>query len=558
MKQSLIIICILLIAAILRFYDLNWDQGYHLHPDERMITMVADKIHWPQTPTEIANTFSPESSLNPKFFAYGNFPVYFLKLAGTLAANFDPLFGSYAKLNLVGRGLSALFDLGTLFVLYLLAKKLFNRSIALLSALFYSIAVLPVQLSHFYAVDTLLTFFITLVLYLLLVFLPTYSKLAIAFLGTTFGFALATKISSVVLLVPIGIFHISALLSRQTTPLIARVLQIIPMLVLTIFTTVAVFFLLQPFTLIDFPTFKGQVEEQQIMTQDASVFPYTLQYINKIPYFYELKNIFFWGLGPVLALLSFLGTTLFTYRTFTPSLNTKYLVLTAFFWVYFFVVGSFAVGFMRYMLPLYPLLCLFAAIFLYQFFMNFKLRVSSHKILFIIITSLFFTILFIWPLSFISIYTKPNNRILASNWIYRNIPSDSIIAREHWDDGLPLEAKSYQLLELPLYDFDNSPDKWLRINQTLKESNYLIIASNRLYTPLQKLTDCTSLPAGRCYTYTADYYHKLFNNQLGFFKVAEFSILPTIPLLNIQINDSSADESFTVYDHPKIMIFKKS
>ena len=95
------------------------------------------------------------------------------------------------------------------------------------------------------------------------------------------------------------------------------------------------------------------------------------------------------------------------------------------------------------------------------------------------------------------------------------------------------------------------------MNEKLNRANYIIIASNRLYIPLQKLADCKKYKS--CYPMTADYYQKLFSGKLNFKKVAEFSAYPELNIFNIKfkINDDSADESFTVYDHPKIIIFKK-
>jgi hypothetical protein len=145
----------------------------------------------------------------------------------------------------------------------------------------------------------------------------------------------------------------------------------------------------------------------------------------------------------------------------------------------------------------------------------------------------------------------------ASKWIHDTIPERKTLAVEHWDDGLPLYgAERYRILTLPLYEPDTD-QKWQGIYETLKQTDYIILASNRLYTPLQKLTDCDNLPPGKCYVRTTAYYQRLFNGSLGFQKVAEFTNYPTIPFFNIAIEDQSADESFTVYDHPKIMIFKK-
>ena len=53
---------------------------------------------------------------------------------------------------------------------------------------------------------------------------------------------------------------------------------------------------------------------------------------------------------------------------------------------------------------------------------------------------IFFLILchIIYCFLFISIYNRPHSRIQSSNWIYQNIPSESKIANEYWDDPLPL------------------------------------------------------------------------------------------------------------------------
>lgn len=170
----------------------------------------------------------------------------------------------------------------------------------------------------------------------------------------------------------------------------------------------------------------------------------------------------------------------------------------------------------------------------------------------------FVFILLIYTFSFLSIYVQPNTKIRATEWINKNIPYGSRIAVEHWDDALPVYGgQNYIQMTLPLYETDTI-QKWQNITAVLKNSDYIIIASNRLYKPLQKLTDCKVLPKERCYPQTADYYKKLFSGRLGFRKIIEFSNYPTIPFTNIKLVDDGADESFTVYDHPKIMIFKKS
>lgn len=589
MRTKFFLLIIIALGAFFRFYGLNWDQGLHLHPDERAIIMFTTSLDFPKT---ISEFFSPNSPWNPHFFAYGSFPLYLLKLIGGSLGIFNPLLAQYSHINLVGRALSAIFDLGILVLIFLIGKKLFNNNVGLLAAFFYAISVLPIQLSHFYAVDTPLSFFVLLTLYALVRFYERPTKIRAILVGIFFGLSLAAKISASVLVIAIGMaIAIDFLLLFLKNPhrphiwiahLPAFVKRLILDGVLILIATTITFAIVEPYAFIDFQTFWLHSMQQRQMTYDPFTFPYTLQYVGKTPYLYELKNIFLWGQGPILATLSFLGTLYVNFRLIkhlgwwqadpkrwqrgshdSSEVDKKWaqeLILTTFFFAYFLVIGNFAIGFMRYLLPLYPLLSLFGAVFLYRF-------LSSRTRFGILLMALIEISLLIWPLMFIHIYSRPNTRVLASQWINKNIPSGSTLAIEHWDDALPLFGQEkYQILTLPLYDPDTE-EKWTMINQKLSQTDYIILASNRLYTPLMKLTDCQRLPIGRCYTQTANYYKKLFDGSLSFKKISEFSVYPALAIskawpfglrnLKLEIDDSSADESFSVYDHPKIGIFKK-
>ncbi|MDP3988197.1 MAG: glycosyltransferase family 39 protein [Candidatus Levybacteria bacterium] len=565
-KTKIILFSILLVGLLFRYYNLNWDQGFHLHPDERAIVMFTLPLEFPKS---LQAFLLPQSTWNPHFFAYGNFPLYLLKISSNIAGNFYPEFTSYGAINILGRLISVFADLGTIFLIFLIGKLLINKKMGLLSSFFYSISVLPIQASHFYAVDIFLTFFILLTLYRLLIFYQKPNKLNALFVGIAFGFSLSTKISSTALIsaiLPTLLIDFFLIFIKKPHkinlwlphfPIVLKKIFVDGFLIFifTFFT----FIILQPYAIIDFPQFIKQNLLQSQMTHNAYIFPYTLQYVGKIPYIYELKNVFLWGQGPILASLSFLGTLYFTLRLFLRKKEKKHeqkIILAVFFWVYFLVVGNFSIGFMRYMLPLYPFFSIFAAVLILQ-----VVYPSIKKLkpsLFFIFSFSFLVFILIWPLSFMNIYQKQHTRVSASHWINKNIPAGSTITVEHWDDSLPLFGQSnYNVLTLSLYDPD-SPQKWEIINNQLLKTDYIIIASNRLYVPLQKLTDCQNLPPGKCYPLTANYYKKLFNGSSGFKKVAEFSVYPGLEIGNwkFEIDDSSADESFTVYDHPKVMIFE--
>ncbi|MBN1262745.1 MAG: glycosyltransferase family 39 protein [Candidatus Pacebacteria bacterium] len=521
-----------------------------------MIIMVTEKIRQP-TDLSLEVLLSPDSSLNPGFFAYGNLPVYLLK---TISWFFNLAFGnqwlSHQSLTLLGRIVSAIFDLGVCFGIYKIGQKLFSTQTGLWSAFLYATSVLPIQLSHFYAVDTLLNFFILTTLFCLIRFQekPGFKK-AVS-ISLFFGFSLATKISALALLAPLGI---TLLIFLKRDP--SRFwLQFLGYGVFIFCFTLIIFFVTQPYIIIDWTNFLNQVRQQQQMTRDPFIFPYTLQYVATSPYFYYLKNLLFWGLGIGLGSLSLLGLGEYLINFCRRSLKkdgtdpiAKEMIILTFFLGYFFSVGCFAVKFMRYFLPLYPLFCLYAA----RFF--FKIRVRIRPRFFFALAFLIISFHLGWLLAFMRIYQKPHSRTIASRWINQNIPPKSVLATEHWDDSLPLFGReNYRFVEMPMYEPDILESKWQKISQNLEQADYLILSSNRLWLPLQRLAECGKYKV--CYPRTARYYQDLFHGRLGFQKIAEFTSYPGFKIgsREIKIKDSSADESFTVYDHPQVIIFKKT
>lgn len=564
--ELIILIAILLLGAFLRFYGLNWDQGYHLHPDERAITMISEGIHWPRE-GEWSKIFTPESPLNPKFFAYGSLPIYLLKIMGYLTSFINPSFGQYDKLNLVGRALSTLFDTATIFSTYFLGKRLLFKSSkpALIASLFYGLSVLPIQLSHFYAVDTLLSFFMTLVIVLLVSYHEKPSAKKIALAGILSGLAISTKFTAIFLIVPVLVtLGLTIMLNsfRNKTTLKA-IKQITIHSSLFIINCSLFIFLTMPYAFLDIITFRSSLLEQLQMSRDPYVFPYTLQYVNTKPYIYPLQQILLWGLGPAISLfslagfLSLLRNLSSRFRQEMPYKN-PWLTPLIFSLSYFLLMGQSAVKFMRYYLPLYPLLALFSGYFIWKvtIYIESTLGTAWSKI----ITGLILISAVIWPSAFISIYSQPNTRFTATQWIKTNIREGSILAVEHWDDHLPITgSEKYRFVEMPMYEPDTDAKKWEIVERNLKEADYIILASNRLYVPLQRLIDCSKIKyLWRCYPKTAEYYQKLFSGELGFTIIREFTNYPTLFLAGnqLEINDSVADENFTVFDHPKIIIFE--
>jgi hypothetical protein len=242
--------------------------------------------------------------------------------------------------------------------------------------------------------------------------------------------------------------------------------------------------------------------------------------------------------------------------------------------VVFFYQGAQMSKTLRYFYTIYPALAIITSYSLLGIVEKFRLKIGY-------IPYLLIPILLIWPVSYFSIFTRTNTRVAASEWIYRNAAPGSVIAGESWDDYLPLSldktrlSGNYKIVSVPITGPDTD-QKWEEINRVLLESDYIILSSNRAYGSIMTIPDM--------YPRTSKYYYDLFAGNLGFSKVTEFTSRPNLPfpgvkiclkvpfqkygiisddpsycpLTGISFVDDYAEELWTVYEHPKVIIFKKN
>ncbi len=563
--HSLTLFFIVLLGLGLRLYGIDWDSGFHLHPDERMLIMVADKIHF-------------FSQLNPHFFNYGSLPIYILKsISQIIDTLFHSQYANYDNMLYIGRILSTLIDTAVIILIYKISYLVAThlkldyknaRKVSIFSSLFYAITFFAIQNSNFFVVDVFLNFFSTLLVYEIIKVLInkkiSYSKLVL--IGIISAAILTTKVSGVVF---VGMAGLTIMIISLVQYKEHRVLNFIINTFVYGFSAISFSFIFMPYAFLNHQKFISDILAQLKMNSNPYIFPYTLQYVGTTPYLYYLKNIFIWGIGPAISLLSITGLFYLIYDLRLKIKEVKHsgiiVFLLSYYLLYFLLIGKSAVKFMRYMLPLYPFLIILAGYGIW------RIQSTKLKTKFIDIqTSILFALIsiaFLWTLSFLHIYTTSNTRVQATVWINQNVPEGKTLAVEHWDDRLPIfYNKDYKFEELQLYNLPDNEEKWSIVSNQLLNTDYIIIASNRLYVPLQRLSDCKKYKV--CYPKTAHYYQTLFNEGavktkygiIHFKKVAEFTDYPTLKFGGVKwvIKDDKADESFTVYDHPKIMIFKKT
>src|SRR5690606_1811317 len=121
---------ILVLGAALRFTGLDWDEGQHLHPDERFLTMVENSLQWPESLGQYWDT--AQNPLNPYnhghgTYVYGLSPVVLAKFLGQVTGH-----TGYDGVYLAGRAMSAAMDLLCIVLVFAIGRRLYNSRVGLL------------------------------------------------------------------------------------------------------------------------------------------------------------------------------------------------------------------------------------------------------------------------------------------------------------------------------------------------------------------------------------------------------------------------------------------
>jgi YYY domain-containing protein len=147
------------------------------------------------------------------------------------------------------------------------------------------------------------------------------------------------------------------------------------------------------------------------------------------------------------------------------------------------------------------------------------------------------------------------------------------VTHETWDDAVPFNVRGYPaksiagcktpaecvapaggqspdiyVLDVEPYGADlSSPESTLL--DDLNRADYIALSSNRLYASIPRAP--AKWPA------TSKFYELLLADKLpGFRLLKTFTSYPT--LFSISINDDAAEGNFTVYDHPKVLLYEKT
>ena len=575
------------------------------------VAFYAPTIHWPEDASLILdvdrsplNPFNDPGGGRKRSYTYGHFPLYLLVATGHTVPKLAPLAQSlgvpekYVDMMRmangspgyawVGRVLVAIFDTMTVLFLFLLGKRLWNVHVGLLAAAFAAFTVEQIQLAHFFAVDPISATFIVITIYFAIKMLDTGGWGYAILTGVMAGLAVASKFSAApVLAAPV----IAGLLLTYRQSKAGDTLST-PGWVLAagaLLAAGAAFFITSPFAILDWKSFyQFVIKEQGAMARGEADFPFTRQYRGTTPYLYFIEQQILWGMGILLGMVGWLGFGWAIVRAALGRAQPGEWIILAWLVPYFLITGSFLAKFNRYMAPVDPLLSLLGAAMLWSLAVWVARRESKQYSISSIQYSendspataepipedvftaperrakrLFWTLglivlipTMLWALAFVNgVYRTEHPFITASKWMYENIPDGSTIITEHWEEGMPLNlpmpggypaAHGWKSVIMPMYEED-TPQKFETIKQNMREGDYYVLATKRLYGALPHLPER--------YPMSIEFYRLLFEGKLGYELVGDFHTYPK--LFGIEIPDQNADESFWVYDHPRTLIFKK-
>ena len=531
-----------------------------------------------------------------------------LDLAEALGANprnadGSPAFDGGYNGNLLGRVLSALADTLTVLVVFELGRYLFSARVGVLGSAILALAPLPIQQGHFFTFDTFLTLFAACTLYLLVRAVRERRAAYLPAAGLSLGLALACKVSALLLLAPYfailaGAVLIGAratlreravpsLLPRQTAQWMAGWASGLLFLLLA-------FRVFQPYAFTGdglLGTFELDYEARDFRpgallrleplraphylaldsrflddldnlraTQDGADFPPNAQWVDRPQFVWPLQNLALWGLGPFAFAAGLVGAIAATTRAPTENRPAIWLLL-AWCGLVFAFYGRTFVPSMRYFMPAYPILAVFAGVGL-NFLWTWRPRTLPLAQRFagplagslpgaLSVGLLFGAVLFGLAFTF-GVYGTEISRIQASRWMLDELPETTVISHENWDDGLPMQPPGFppnpfETINMDLYGTD-SRVKTIGIVNQLDRIDVVVLSSARLSGSIPRH------PAR--YPAMTRYYAALEDGSLGFEKVAQFSNPPR--LFGVTLDDSGAEEAFSVYDHPTVTLYQKT
>ncbi|MDO8659747.1 MAG: glycosyltransferase family 39 protein [Candidatus Parcubacteria bacterium] len=517
--MRVIIFLLIVVGIFIRFYNLNWGTPFYFHPDERNIASSIIQLHFPDR-------------MNPHFFAYGSFPIYINYFTGYFLNFLHRPQDLFEQAIIINRFYSALLSSLIIPSVYFIGKRLANKKAGIIAAILSLFSTGLIQFAHFGTFEMWLTFLGLWLFYFSLKLIKDSNLKDAIIAGLIFGMLMATKISSLLLLmIPLTSVTLNFFRRMEIKSYLIKTF-------LLVFIASTVFAILCPYVFLDFKSFLLSIQyESSVAIGTLPVF-YTGEFFDTIPVVFQFLKIYPFLINPTLTII-FIPSLIYLSIKAIKTKNTKYLLLITCYLFLFLPQAFLFAKWTRYMVPTLPFMYLIIAVVLEDFFRKKTIGIK-HAILSIII---FINIVFSFSY-FITAFVKPDTRINASLWAKENIPHDSKILSEIYDMGIvPFNSYFYYISLFNFYDLDQN------LNVPLPENEYIILPSQRILKT--RLLNKNKFPVGN------NFYQALFGKESKYKKIYETpcDIFCKITYLGNPV--FSFEETANVFDRPTVFIFKK-
>lgn len=574
-KTVLVIVLFSLVTGFLfysRFVNLGWGLPYPFHPDERNMAVAITQLQCPYSVFSVAQHV--KNCMNPHFYAYGQLPLY-LGFTGIILLH--KVFGiaqlpiMYSEAVLALRSISAvsaILVVGLLLIVLWEVESDIRKHPFFMVCVYAVIVAMPVfiQSAHFGTTESLLQLFEMLILWMCIRFMHTHrvSWRFFITIGFLFGLALGVKISSVLMILPIGI---SFVFFRKH--IFNSRLKAIRCLIPCGVGSGIGFFLASPQYFFSFHDALISLRYESAVAQGSIVVFYTRQFINAIPIFFSFIHILPYTVGLPILFFCIIGFIILP-RTTSAALiriTTGILIVST---------ALFFTQWTRFQVFVYPFLMVCALWGIYRM-IDLSYHFSRFGIVMRVLIGCAMIVSIVWGTSYLSIYTHQDVRLVASEWIYQHIPSGSYILSEAGNvvdmpimmPGKNIFDKAYHIQNIDLYEAETDPIIQEDIDTGLQNADYVIIPSRRVFanescTPYFTVT--AGYTAGRCariaheFPVAQSYYSRIFA-QKEFRLRAVFTSYPQVTVFGrtiISFPDEQAEETWSVFDHPVIRIYQRT
>ncbi|HET9587155.1 MAG TPA: DUF2298 domain-containing protein, partial [Anaerolineales bacterium] len=179
----------------------------------------------------------------------------------------------------------------------------------------------------------------------------------------------------------------------------------------------------------------ANIKEQRAQATGVADLPWNLQWARRT-HLYSFENLTLWGLGLPLGVLAWAGFLYMGWRILKG--EWRHALLWGWTAAYFFWQSLQFNPTMRYQLPIYPLLGMMAAWFVFELAnpnISTVQRPNLRRAIAGVLGATVLILTALWAFAFHSIYLRPEPRIAASRWIYRNVPGAINLQIKTGEDG---------------------------------------------------------------------------------------------------------------------------